>query len=115
MRHAPLVLTPQHLGGLVFERSTSRYLPFDADATRLLVELSHTPLPGVLARLSVDEAAAARAFYEAFEPRGFFTLDRRFAGHGELPHGAHLRGLARRRQRAPPGSQRGLPVGEARR
>lgn len=76
----PLVLTPQHFGALVFERSSSRYLPFDARATALLSELAHSPLARVLSTRSPEDAATVRRFYEAFEPRGFFTVDQRFAG-----------------------------------
>ena len=35
----PLVLIHQHFGGTVFDRRTSRYLPFDRDATDLLMRL----------------------------------------------------------------------------
>lgn len=32
----PLTLVPQYFGCLVFDRRTSRYLPFDHEATALL-------------------------------------------------------------------------------
>ena len=80
MTHAPLVLTPQHFGALVFERATSRYLPFDQPATALLTALAERSLPELLATLDADDAATAQRFYAAFEPRGFFTVDQRFAG-----------------------------------
>src|SRR5919108_663230 len=35
-RRAPLVLIPEYFGCLVFDRRTSRYLPFDAETTGLL-------------------------------------------------------------------------------
>src|ERR1043165_2497990 len=35
----PLVLVPQYFGSLVFDRRTSRYLPFDREATALLLAL----------------------------------------------------------------------------
>ena len=75
MKGAPLVLTPQHFGSLVFEHETSRYLPFDHEATALLRELTETRVHAVAAR---DERALG--FYDAFEPRGWFTADRRFVG-----------------------------------
>src|SRR5262245_51294779 len=42
-RH-PLVLVPQYFGCLVFDRRTSRYLPFDHEATRLLLRLHRQPI-----------------------------------------------------------------------
>jgi MoaA/NifB/PqqE/SkfB family radical SAM enzyme len=65
----PLVLIPQHFGSLIFDRRTSRYLPFDHEATAVL-------------RGGIGSACSERAqdFYEAFERRGFFTLDGRLAG-----------------------------------
>jgi radical SAM protein with 4Fe4S-binding SPASM domain len=85
MSLAPLVLTPQHFGSLVFERSTSRYLPFDGPATALLQELADSPLEEVLSKRSGAARQAARRLYEAFEPRGFFTVDARFAGELKTP------------------------------
>jgi hypothetical protein len=39
---APLVLIPQYFGCTVFDRSMSRYLPFDAETTNLLKPSQHT-------------------------------------------------------------------------
>lgn len=47
---APLVLTPQHFGSLVFERASSRYLPFDAGATAILRELTARSFPQLMSR-----------------------------------------------------------------
>jgi radical SAM protein with 4Fe4S-binding SPASM domain len=66
----PLVLVPQHFGSLVFDRRTSRYAPFDHDATRALCR-------------TLDEPAwqlAETEFVRCFERAGYFRPDGRFAG-----------------------------------
>jgi MoaA/NifB/PqqE/SkfB family radical SAM enzyme len=77
-RH-PLVLTPQYFGCLVFDRRTSRYLPFDHEATRLLCQLHRAPIDAVLAGLPEEEREAAAGFFGCFYDRGFFGLDGRLA------------------------------------
>ena len=62
---APLALVPQFFGSLVFDRRTSRYLPFDAGATAVLRRLLADP----------DAGADAPAFHAYFAERGFFDLD----------------------------------------
>ena len=66
---APLVLIPQFFGSLVFDRRTSRYLPFDAESTELLRRLCVDP----------DAAREAEGFYDYFSELGFFDLDGRLA------------------------------------
>jgi radical SAM protein with 4Fe4S-binding SPASM domain len=79
-RSNPIVLAPQHFGCLVFERRTSLYLPFDHEAAGLLLRLHGEPIDAVLAGLpDANERAAAAAFFECFDRRGFFTLDGRLA------------------------------------
>ncbi|MFB4315082.1 radical SAM/SPASM domain-containing protein [Actinomadura sp. 21ATH] len=78
---APLVLVPQYFGCLVFDRRTSRYLPFDAETTALLIRLRDVPIDRVLAGVADDgEADRLVRFYEHFYDMGFFTVDGRFAG-----------------------------------
>jgi radical SAM protein with 4Fe4S-binding SPASM domain len=78
-RRQPLVLVPQHFGCLVFDRRTSRYLPFDREATALLRALTHRPVDAVVADLPADERDAVVRFFDCFYERGFFTLDGRLA------------------------------------
>ncbi len=69
MRRPPLVLVPQHFGSFVFDRRSSRYMPFDRELTALLRAATHTPmhrLPG------------GPEVFGALESRGFSTLDGRF-------------------------------------
>lgn len=75
--HHPIVLIPQHFGALVFERHTSRYLPFDHEATRLLLALADAPADGALAAAPVEDRDAVLAFIDHFYPRGWFSLDGR--------------------------------------
>jgi radical SAM protein with 4Fe4S-binding SPASM domain len=75
----PLVLIPQYFGSLVFERHTSRYLPFDREATDLLLALHERPIEAVLAPLPDDEREAVLGFVDCFYQRGFFGLDGRLA------------------------------------
>jgi radical SAM protein with 4Fe4S-binding SPASM domain len=92
---APLVLIPQYFGCLVFDRRTSKYLPFDADATMLLRRLCVTPFDMVLAETrDVARRVQLTGFFEHFYRLGFFTVDLRFAGcvlDAQPPHD-HLLG-----------------------
>jgi radical SAM protein with 4Fe4S-binding SPASM domain len=77
----PLVLIPQHFGSLVFDRRTSRYLPFDAEATRVLSALIEAPIGRVLADArDAEHRDRIDRFFEHFYGLGFFTTDTRFAG-----------------------------------
>jgi radical SAM protein with 4Fe4S-binding SPASM domain len=60
----PLVLIPQYFGSLVFDRRSARYLPFDAECTRLLRRAARQPLqdPGL------------RGFLQRFQEEGFWDL-----------------------------------------
>jgi [mycofactocin precursor peptide]-tyrosine decarboxylase / 3-amino-5-[(4-hydroxyphenyl)methyl]-4,4-dimethylpyrrolidin-2-one synthase len=92
----PLVLIPQFFGSLVFDRRTSRYLPFDAEATAVLRRLFDRPIDDVLAA-EPDPARRDRItrFFEHFYELGFFTVDTRFAGvelAGVHPPPDHLTG-----------------------
>jgi MoaA/NifB/PqqE/SkfB family radical SAM enzyme len=77
-RRRPLALTPQHFGCLVFDRRTSRYLPFDAEATGLLLRLTREGIDAVLAAADADRDAVA-AFIDCYYDRGYFDLDGRLA------------------------------------
>ena len=77
----PLVLIPQFFGSIVFDRRTSRYVPFDTDTTEILRRTGVEPIDGVLARIiDPDRRGRAERFFEDFYRRGFFTIDTRFAG-----------------------------------
>ncbi len=74
----PLVLTPQYFGCLVFDRRTSRYLPFDREAAELLLALVDQSIDRVLAD-TADQATrdAVERFFDCFYRRGFFGVDGR--------------------------------------
>jgi radical SAM protein with 4Fe4S-binding SPASM domain len=76
----PLVLVPQHFGCLIFDRRTSRYLPFDREATELLLALHRGPVDAVLAGFAdPGERDAVLGFFDCFYEHGFFGLDGRLA------------------------------------
>ncbi len=78
MPRKPLVLTPQYFGCLVFDRRTSRYLPFDHEATQLLLALYDRPIDRVLADTrDPDTRDAIERFFDCFYRRGFFGVDGR--------------------------------------
>lgn len=78
---APLALVPQHFGSVVFDRRTSRYLPFDQEATDLLRQLQHRDIDAILRTVPNEERRAQIiSFFEDFYAHGFFTIEGKFAG-----------------------------------
>jgi MoaA/NifB/PqqE/SkfB family radical SAM enzyme len=75
----PLVLIPQHFGCLVFDRRTSRYLPFDREATDLLLVLHQAGIDAALERCSTVDQPAVRSFIDCYRAMGFFRIDGRLA------------------------------------
>lgn len=76
----PLVLIAQHFGSLVFDRRSSRYLPFDHESTALLRRLARHGIDAILATIhDADERAAVLAFLDVFDRRGFFDPHGRLA------------------------------------
>jgi len=47
VKRSPLVLVPQHFGSLVFDRRSSRYAPFDREATDVLRRAADIGMGGV--------------------------------------------------------------------
>jgi len=83
---SPFVLTPQPFGAMVFDRRSSRFLPFDLPATALLIDAVDTPVHVLAAKAASDETRhAIRTFFEGMYPRGLFTVDGRFAGVVQPP------------------------------
>lgn len=64
----PLVLIPQYFGSLVFDRRSSRYMPFDSECTALLEAAAETAWH----RLLEGEHDRRAAFFEYFAERDFF-------------------------------------------
>ena len=73
----PLVLTPQHFGSLVFDRRSSRYLPFDPQSTAVLRQLVSEPIEPVADRH--EDPSLIYDFYEQLWERGFLTPSGRLA------------------------------------
>lgn len=79
-RRQTLVLIPQHFGCLVFDRRTSRYVPFDRGATDLLLLLRTRTIDQALRQTSdLERRGEIERFFEHFHRLGFFTLDGRFS------------------------------------
>jgi len=74
----PLVVVPQFFGSLVFDRATSRYYPFDHDATEVLEALLHTPASVVVERHSDPDAALD--LVRRLDPLSFLRPDGCLAG-----------------------------------
>jgi radical SAM protein with 4Fe4S-binding SPASM domain len=79
MKRQPLVLVPQYFGSLVFDRRTSRYLPFDRESTTLLLRLVRQPVDALLSDLAAEDRETVLRFFNCFYDRGFFRLDGRLA------------------------------------
>ncbi len=81
IKDSPLVLVPQYFGSTVFDRNTSKYLPFDIKTTELLIRLRREPFDVVLDNVGDPEyKSQLTRFFEAFYKQGFFTIDLKFAG-----------------------------------
>jgi mycofactocin biosynthetic radical S-adenosylmethionine protein MftC len=87
MRHtpsvaeAPFILIPQFFGSIVFDRSTSRYLPFDSETTELLKRSWTTPFFALIGAIDdAEKREQAHAFFRHFYELGFFTIQGCFAG-----------------------------------
>ncbi|KYF86956.1 radical SAM protein [Sorangium cellulosum] len=76
----PLVLVPQHFGSTVFDRRTSRYLPFDHETTDILLRARATPIGAIVDAAPPERRGALAAFASAFYERAFFTHDLLFDG-----------------------------------
>jgi mycofactocin biosynthetic radical S-adenosylmethionine protein MftC len=78
---APFVLVPQYFGSTIFDRSTSRYYPFDFETTNLLTHSKNQPFFEVVGSLpSSEKQSQAIAFYEHFYDMDFFSIDGYFRG-----------------------------------
>ncbi len=81
MTHSPFVLVPQYFGSTVFDRRTSKYLPFDVETTELLLRLAREPFDVVLSEVpDAEYRTQLIRFFEDYYKLGFFTIDLRFAG-----------------------------------
>ncbi len=72
------VLVPQYFGSMVFDRSTSRYMPFDHRATAVLKRSVDTSIRKVISDASLDEQPDLVDFYESLSRKHFFDINGRF-------------------------------------
>ena len=75
MRRSPLVLIPQHFGCLLFDRRSSRYLPFDHECTAILRDLLRIGVDEVMTEAEARDDRARVGFIASLDSRGFFTVD----------------------------------------
>ena len=79
MNRPSLVLVPQYFGALLFDRRTSRYLPFDRPAAGMLRNLIARPAGEVIAAADSDDRDAVEGLVAFLDARGFLRLDGRLA------------------------------------
>ena len=78
---SPFVLVPQYFGSTVFDRSTSKYLPFDHETTSLLLQLQTQSFDCILAKEGNRTSRHQLIrFFEDFYRLGFFTIEGNFVG-----------------------------------
>lgn len=94
MTRPPLVLVPQYFGCTVFDRRTSRYVPFDHQTAGALRATLTTPIPEVIQAAAPHDQEALSAFFNVFYDRGYFTYDLFFDGVAldVTPPESHLTG-----------------------
>ncbi len=81
MVREPLVLIPEYFGSLVFDRRSSRYMPFDQPATEALRgALEHGVGHVVGCETDPGRQAALIDFFDYFERLGWLRPDGRLAG-----------------------------------
>jgi radical SAM protein with 4Fe4S-binding SPASM domain len=79
--NAPFVFVPQYFGASVFDRSSSKYLPFDHETGELLRRSAHTPFFQLVSEIKDrSKRQQARAFFSQFYDKGFFSTDGYFVG-----------------------------------
>jgi mycofactocin biosynthetic radical S-adenosylmethionine protein MftC len=90
----PLVLVPQFFGSTVFDRRSSRYTPFDREATEVLLRARRTSIGEIIDETPPPREEALGRFAAAFYDKGFFTHDLRFDGIALdlVPPADHLAG-----------------------
>lgn len=80
LRDAPFILVPQYFGCTVFDRRTSKYMPFDHTTTELLRASQHVAFLELAQQLAPEQRRAARQFYLRFYDVGMFSLHGHFRG-----------------------------------
>jgi len=72
----PLVLIPQFFGSLIFDRRTSRYLPFDRESTDFLKACTQRSAFELIAAIQdQNQQRDFIDFYDHFARQGYFSID----------------------------------------
>lgn len=74
-----LVLVPQYFGALLFDRRTSRYMPFDRAATRVLQAMIEHSADDVIGDTRPENRDSVEGLAEHLATRGLLRLDGRLA------------------------------------
>ncbi len=79
MSRPSLVLIPQHFGALLFDRRSSRYMPFDRPAAAALRAMIDSPAGDVIAASPPEDRDAVQGLTLELASKGFLRLDGRLA------------------------------------
>src|SRR5215472_13118645 len=79
MSRPPLVLIPQHFGALLFDRHTSRYLPFDRESAGVLASLVEHGADELIDAEPCDRRELVEGFVSSLFERGYLRMDGRLA------------------------------------
>lgn len=100
-RLSPLVYVPQYFGAILFDRRTSRYMPFDSESSRVLKQCAEHPFHWIVANQTDSQRRNELIdFFQHFDEAGFFDLNGRLdaaildvqppSGHLVGPLAVHL-------------------------
>lgn len=92
-----LVLIPQHFGALLFDRRSSRYMPFDAPAAAVLTRLTEHTADDVIGDAEAGDRDAVIGLIQHLSIKGYLRMDGRLAAAriDRAPPPDHLLGRSR--------------------
>lgn len=79
MSRPSLVFIPQHFGALLFDRRSSRYLPFDKSAAAALRAMTEHPAGDVIVASAPEDREAVEGLAVDLAARGYLRMDGRLA------------------------------------
>lgn len=94
MSRPSLVLIPQHFGALLFDRRSSRYMPFDAPAAAVLTRLTEHTADDVIGDAEEGDRDAVIGLVQHLSTKGYLRMDGRLAAAriDRTPPPGHLLG-----------------------
>lgn len=79
MSRPSLVFIPQYFGALLFDRRSSRYLPFDAPAAAVLRAMTERPAGDVIEAAAPEDRDAVEGLAVDLASKGYLRMDGRLA------------------------------------